>query len=196
MSRTVTIAELDQADRHLVEKALHASIHAYAPYSGFAVGAAVRTRSAKTYAGANLENASYGVTICAEIAATTAANSAGDQEIEAIAIVGHKFTTPQDSSQLVTPCGRCRQVIFEAAQVAKTDVRVFSCSGDLSKIMESTISELLPAAFGPANLGLTEVWPKMRAKLRAAVAKLRANAFGGAARPRHKGRRKRLAASG
>jgi cytidine deaminase len=195
MSRIVTLAELDQADRRLVEKALHSSIHGYAPYSGFAVGAAVRTKS-ETYAGANLENASYGVTICAEMAATTAANAAGDQDIEAIAIVGHKFTTPQDSSQVVTPCGRCRQVIFEASQIAKTDVRVLSCSGDLSKIMESTISELLPEAFGPANLGLAEVWPKMRANLRAAVAKLRANAFGGAARPRQKRRRKRLAASG
>jgi cytidine deaminase len=184
MSRKITLAELDATDRRLVEMARDESSHAYAPYSGFAVGAAVRTQSGRTYAAANLENASYGLAICAEVAAVTGANAAGDFDIEAIAVVGHKFMSPQDSTQVVTPCGRCRQVVSEAAQVAKTDVRVFSCNGDLSEIVESTISELLPTAFGPANLGVPDKWPKMRETLRATVKELKKLGLEGqAARP-------------
>ena len=101
------------------------------------------------------------------------ANAAGDN-IDAIAIVGHKFYPNQDTSQVVTPCGRCRQVIFEASEIAGDEVRVLSCNGDLSEITESTISELLPDAFGPKTLGLVAAWPKMQAVLRATVSKVRA----------------------
>jgi cytidine deaminase len=174
MSKIINLAELGEVDRRLLDIALDATGHAYAPYSGFAVGAAVRTKSGRVYAGSNLENAAYGVVICAEVAAVTAANTAGDFEIVAIAVVGHKFTSPRDHSQIVTPCGRCRQIISEAAEIAKTDVRILSSNGNLSRIMESTISEMLPAAFGPGNLGLVEAWPKMRGDLRAKVAKLKA----------------------
>lgn len=174
MSRNVTLAELPAADQSLVEKALAASAHAYAPYSGFAVGAAVRTKGGTVYVGANIENAAYAVVICAEVSAVANANAAGDFNIEAIAVVGHKFSSPQHASHLVTPCGRCRQVIFEASEIADLDVRVLSCSGDLKEIRESTISELLPDAFGPKTLGLTQVWPKMQAVLRATVERLRA----------------------
>ena len=170
MSRTLRLADLNDADRRLVGVARDASVHAYAPYSGFAVGAAVRTKAGQVYSGANLENASYGLGICAEVSVITLANAVGDFDVETIAIVGHKFTEPQDKSQVVTPCGRCRQVIFEASQVSKVDVRVLSCNGDLSKIVESPISELLPEAFGPANLGLDEAWPKMRSDLLASIA--------------------------
>jgi cytidine deaminase len=156
----------------LVERALAATAHAYAPYSGFAVGAAVRTKSGRIYNGANIENAAYAVVICAEISAIGGANAGGDFDIEAIAIVGHKFQPPQDISEVVTPCGRCRQVIFEASQIAKVDIRVLSCNGSLTQIAESTVSELLPEAFGPKNLGLTDAWPGMQAGLHATVAKL------------------------
>lgn len=172
MSRIVTLAELDEADRCLVEKALAATAHAYAPYSGFAVGAAVRTKSKKHYTGANIENAAYAVVICAEVSAIAGANAAGDLDIEAIAVVGHKFQPPPDASQVVTPCGRCRQIIFEASEIAKVDIRVLSCNGSLSKIADGTISELLPEAFGPKSLGLTDRWPAMQAGLQATVARL------------------------
>src|ERR1051326_2417346 len=122
---------LDERDRQLCEAALRAFANAYAPYSGFAVGAAVRTKSGATYTGANLENAAYGVTMCAEVSAITAANSAGDYEIEAIAIAGYKFMPPASHAAVCTPCGRCRQLIFEASQESKVDVAVFSCNGDL-----------------------------------------------------------------
>lgn len=169
MSRTLKLADLSDADRYLVESARDASVRAYAPYSGFAVGAAVRTRSGQVYSAANVENASYGLGICAEVSVIVLANAVGDYDVDTIAVVGHKFTEPQDKSQVVTPCGRCRQVIFEASQVSETDVRVLSSNGDLSQIVDTRISELLPAAFGPANLGLDKAWPKMREELEKSV---------------------------
>jgi cytidine deaminase len=166
MIQTRKFGDLGAPERRLIVSARDTSMNAYAPYSGFAVGAAVRTKSGAVFTGANLENAAYGVGICAEVAAVSSANSAADYHIEAIAIVGHKFTDPHDASEVVTPCGRCRQLIFEASQIARTDVRVFSCSGDLEHIREAVISELLPDAFGPKNLGLENTWPHMRDELR------------------------------
>jgi cytidine deaminase len=173
MIETRKFSSLDEAERRLIVSARDSTMNAYAPYSGFAVGAAVLTRSGATFTGANLENASYGLGICAEVAALAKANSADGDHIEAIAVVGHKFTEPPDASQVVTPCGRCRQLIFEAAQIADTDIRVFSCSGDLEHIRAALISELLPEAFGPSNLGLGQTWPRMRDALTRRVAELR-----------------------
>jgi cytidine deaminase len=99
-----------------------------------------------------------------------AANAAGEEAIEAIAVAGHKFTPPTDRSLVVTPCGRCRQLLLEAAQRGGTEIRILACRGDLTRIVESTISELLPAAFGPANLGLAAAWPQLREALARAVA--------------------------
>jgi cytidine deaminase len=167
-------SELDNPDRELVERAQEASACAYAPYSRFAVGAALRSRSGKIYAGANLENASSGLSICAEAAALVLANSAGDLEIETIAVVGFNFTDPDGASRVVAPCGACRQLIAEAAQLANSDMRVLCCSGELSKIVVSRISELLPSAFGPDNLGAKQQWPALREQLRARAAELTA----------------------
>src|SRR6202040_1502897 len=82
---------LHRPGQELVEQAQEAAARAYAPYSHFAVGAAVRSKSGAIYAAANLENASSGLTICAEAAALSLANSAGDPEIDAIAVVGFNF---------------------------------------------------------------------------------------------------------
>jgi cytidine deaminase len=166
---------LNDADLHLAQAAQAASAHAYAPYSGFAVGAAVRTKSGNIYIGANLENASYGMAMCAEVAAITAANSAGDFDIEAIAICGMRFHPHYEANGIVTPCGRCRQILFEASQVSKEDIRVLSCSGDLGEIFEARISELLLEAFGPANLGLVDVWPTIRECLQAQIKAVKAS---------------------
>jgi cytidine deaminase len=172
MSASLTYSELNADHRELVEEALGASAFAYAPYSGFAVGAAVRTtRSIIT--GANLENASYPLGICAEVCAIAEANSRGEFGITSIAIVGHKFFAPKDISQVVTPCGRCRQVIFEASQVASFDIIVLSCDAALKNFIVKPISKLLPMAFGPKNLGLDKVWPAMRTELGDTVRQLR-----------------------
>jgi cytidine deaminase len=165
VSRTIKWEDLPPNDRALIDTAFEASFRAYAPYSGVAVGAAVRTKIGGVYYGANMENASIGVTICAEVSALTAANSAGDFELETIAIVGHKFTSPADSSQVFSPCGRCRQLIQEAGQIARTDVRVLFCNGGRDQIVESLISKLLPHAFGPKNLGIVEKWHIMKTQL-------------------------------
>jgi cytidine deaminase len=163
---------LSAQDALLINRALDVSRHAYAPYSGFAVGAAVRTRSGKIYVGSNFENASYGLSMCGEVAALTAANTGGDLDVEVIAVVGHKFTIPESAQLVVTPCGRCRQLIFETSQVSNIDVRVLSCSGDLTAIVEMPISEMLPLGFGPKNLGVELQWPEMQSSLSASVSKL------------------------
>jgi cytidine deaminase len=166
------LSALSGSDRDIVIRAQESSRFAYAPYSGFAVGVAVRTQAGNLYTGANLENASYGLSICAEVSALTAANSKGDFQIVKLAVVGHKFSVPVSYDRIVTPCGRCRQLIYEASQISKIDIGVFCCSGDLSEIVEMKISELLPAAFGPDDLGLGAQWHGMRQKLNATVDKL------------------------
>jgi cytidine deaminase len=169
---------LDRPDRELVEKAQEAAARAYAPYSLFAVGAAVRGKSGAIYAAANLENASSGLTICAEAAALSLANSAGDPDIDAIAVVGFNFTDfnftdgAAGASRVVAPCGSCRQLIAEAAQRANASVRVICCNGELSSIAQWTIAELLPNAFGPENLAVSRQWPALREELRACVQRL------------------------
>jgi cytidine deaminase len=150
---TVSVAPPGSHDIDLCNAAVSVARTAYAPYSKFFVGAAVRSTSGKIYIGSNLENSSYGLTICAEVAALAAANSAGDFAIEAIAVVGYRSDHAATSRDLVTPCGRCRQIIFEAGQVARRDIRIISCNGDLSIYRTYLSSELLPNGFGPANLG-------------------------------------------
>jgi len=129
----------------LLNAAKLVSKNAYNKYSKFFVGAAVRTTKGKIYTGTNMENASYGLSICAEPAAIMNANSNGDFNIEAIAIVGG-FSEGEDQ-QPATPCGRCRQIIHEASQVSKKDIAVYCSNLDLSKTLITTIEELLPFAF-------------------------------------------------
>ena len=164
---------LDRPGQELVEKAQEVAARAYAPYSRFAVGAAVRSKSGAIYAAANLENASSGLTICAEAAALSVANSAGDPDIDAIAVVGFNFADgAAGASRVVAPCGSCRQVIAEAAQRASCNVRVICCNGELSSITVWTIAELLPHAFGPENLAVNRRWPALQEELRACVRRL------------------------
>jgi cytidine deaminase len=143
-------ADLGPDELALLDAARHARGAAYAPYSGFSVGAAALTTSGHIYAGANMENASFGVTVCAEIGALQAALTANDFRIETIAIVGGLLDG--GSSEPVSPCGRCRQLILEAGQVAGTNVRVLCANADLSQVLVTDIETLLPHAFGPSDL--------------------------------------------
>ncbi len=152
-SEFVGIAELPEADRELLEAASKAVRRAYAPYSRFAVGAALRSASGKVYAGANMENASYGVTLCAETSVLLQSVAAGDFRVTAIAVTGKPMDGAFAGGEVVTPCGRCRQLILEAAQVSEVDVRVLSANGDLTRVLVLPISVLLPHGFGPKNLG-------------------------------------------
>ncbi len=119
----------------LVEKAKEASKNAYAPYSDFRVGACVLTEKGNIYSGCNFENASYGLSICAERNAIGTAITNGETKIKAIAIYSPNMYN-------CTPCGACRQVINEF----KTDETVvITVAGD--KIIVKTIEELLPGGF-------------------------------------------------
>jgi cytidine deaminase len=124
----------------LIRTARAAAKKAYAPYSKFPVGAAVLAGSGKIYAGCNVENASYGLCNCAERSAIFAAASAGERVIRAVAIY-----TP--TATPTAPCGACRQVINEFGPTALV---VSVC--DSAERTEATLDQLLPAAFGPANL--------------------------------------------
>jgi cytidine deaminase len=118
----------------LIAAALEVREKAYAPYSHFSVGAALRTASGQIFCGCNVENLSFGLTICAERAAVFAAVAAGETRFEAIAVVA-------DSIQPVTPCGACRQVLAEFS----ADLKI--CSVNLrDERYETTIAELLPRA--------------------------------------------------
>jgi cytidine deaminase len=124
----------------LLDAARGASPRAYAPYSGFHVGAAVLADDGRIFASANIENASYGLTSCAERNAVFAAVHAGVRAIVAVAI-----HTPTGAP--VSPCGACRQVIFEFGPEAT----VASCC-DGTAVALWAIDELLPGAFGPKSL--------------------------------------------
>jgi cytidine deaminase len=127
---------LSESDQLLVRAAREAAERAYAPYSMCFTGAAVRSIRELIYVGASLESASYGLTLCAEMNALAAANQAGEyQFLEAIAVVGPKLSLP---------CGRCRQLILECAQISERDIDVISCSLDLEQITKAKISSLLP----------------------------------------------------
>lgn len=132
---------LGPGDEQLVKVAALARARAYAPYSNYKVGAAIRTKRGKIHSGANVENVSYGLTVCAERCAVFAAVAAGDtKDYDAMAIV-----TAGD--ELPSPCGACRQVLWEFSP----DVRVIlATTTGLRKA--TTLRELLPDAFGPVRL--------------------------------------------
>ncbi|HWA87155.1 MAG TPA: cytidine deaminase [Opitutus sp.] len=130
----------DTTLRQLEDAARAASHAAYAPYSKFRVGAAVRATSGKIYAGCNVENASYGLCNCAERTAIFTAIASGERSLDAVAV----FTPTQTPT---APCGACRQVINEFGP----DAFVISFCESADRI-EAAMTVLLPRAFGPANL--------------------------------------------
>ena len=135
-------------ERELVEAARAAAGGAYAPYSRFPVGAALRFADGAVVSGCNVENASYGLALCAETVAVGKAMSEGRRGgLVAVAVAG-----PEDraGSEPISPCGRCRQVLHELAALGGTDPDVL-CVGP-AEVRRIKLSALLPAAFGPASL--------------------------------------------
>ena len=139
------LSDLNSFEVELLTLAKNVSFNAYNKYSNFFVGAAVRTKSGITYTGTFLDNVSTGLTICAEPAAIMNANTNNDFNITSIAVVGGP--TAGESSNYVTPCGRCRQIILEAAQVSNTNITIYCSNLTLSKILISDIHEMLPFPF-------------------------------------------------
>ncbi len=146
---TVTKTELlDEKDRELIEKAIGMMAYSYVPYSRFRVGAALLGKSGRIYTGCNVENASYGITNCAERTAFFKAVSEGERSFEAIAIVGGLDGV---MSGICTPCGVCRQVMREFCDPETFRIVLPNGEGE-AKIY--TLEEMLPESFGPGNLSL------------------------------------------
>jgi cytidine deaminase len=126
----------------LIEAAKSARLKAYAPYSKFLVGAAVRDENGKIHGGCNIENAAYPQGWCAETSAIAAMIMSGGHAIAEMAVIG-------TGDLLCTPCGGCRQKIRE---FAKGNVKIHMCGEDGKLKQTFTLAELLPASFGPENL--------------------------------------------
>ena len=143
--------------RRLVEAARAAATHAHAPYSRFAVGAALLMTDGSVVTGANVENASYGLSLCAETVAVATASAAGRLgEIVAVGVIGGAMDAAGRATGTapVSPCGRCRQVLNEAAQMGGRDLPVHCGAAEGDAIASHRLSDLLPHAFGPADLGI------------------------------------------
>lgn len=131
-------------DEELIEAARAAAARAYAPYSDFAVGAALRFADGAIVTGCNVENASYGLSLCAETVAAAKALGEGRRGgLVAVAVTGPGVDP-------ITPCGRCRQVLNELAALGNTDPVVLCCGPN--EVREVRLSALLPRAFGPDSL--------------------------------------------
>ena len=131
-------------DLELIKTAIEARKRAYAPYSGFSVGAALVTADGRVFTGCNIENAAFTPTNCAERTAFFKAVSEGVRAFEAIAVVGGKGEEP---SEFCAPCGVCRQVM---AEFCSPDFRVIL--GNENNQTVYTLSELLPASFSKSDL--------------------------------------------
>lgn len=131
-------------DADLIAAARKAAAQSYSPYSNFAVGAALLFADGSVVTGTNIENASYGLALCAETVAVAKAMADGVRGgLIKVAVTG-------PGADAITPCGRCRQVLNELAQLGGTDPEVL-CVGP-EEVRAVRMSALLPHAFGPASL--------------------------------------------
>lgn len=131
--------EISERDRELVDRALDARSNAYAPYSDYPVGAALRTDSGEVYTGVNVENAAFPLSMCAERSAVFSAVTAGDKNFQAIAVATRNGGSP---------CGSCRQVLSEFG----LETRVLIADQEGKVLQVTTVGELLPGQFGGNDL--------------------------------------------
>ena len=129
----------NEQKRKIIKSALQTRQRAYAPYSGYAVGAALLTKTGEIYTGVNVENAAYPTSICAERVAVFKAVSEDEREYEAMVVA---------SSNGGTPCGACRQVLSEFG----FDTKILIVDGEGTLIQETTVGDLLPGAFTSQDL--------------------------------------------
>lgn len=129
----------DQELQSLITAAIDAAKRAYIPYSHYPVGAALRTTDGRVYTGCNIENAAYPATICAERTAVVKAVSEGERSFDCIVVA---------TRNAGSPCGTCRQVMFEFAP----DMRLLMVDFEGNVRWDGTMQDLLPLGFGPGSL--------------------------------------------
>ena len=141
-------------DDQLIAVAREAALEAYAPYSGFSVGCAIKSVDGAVVTGVNVENACYRLGVCAEQSALSAAQLAfGLTNVARIAVAGGDGSGESLAGETVcTPCGGCRQAIYEAYSLSGRDIEIICSNGAGSAVEQYRISTLFPQGFGPANL--------------------------------------------
>jgi cytidine deaminase len=139
--------ELTASDQELIDKAQEAMVNAYAPYSRFTVGASVKLKNGIVLIGSNQENIAYPSGLCAERVALFYAGAAyPDQEVETLCIIARGDLIPE--SQLLSPCGSCRQVMCETEMRQGNPFRVILVNQDGRILIFESAHDLLPLAFG------------------------------------------------
>ncbi|MBI4992306.1 MAG: cytidine deaminase [Candidatus Harrisonbacteria bacterium] len=149
--KEVKYVDLTDLQRQALDEAARVMENAYNPYSHFYVGACLISVDGRLIGGANVENSAYGSTICAERAAILRANAMGIRIFRGVAIIGRgeNFNT----TEVTGPCGSCRQMLYEVAQLSEYDLEMVMSTTKKDKIIVAAMEELLPLAFGPMNLG-------------------------------------------
>ena len=132
----------DNKVKQLLDASVEIRKQSYSPYSHFKVGAAVRGADGKIYLGCNVENASFGLTICAERTALVKAVSNGCLKFDEISIAA------VNKDQFTSPCGACRQFLAEF----NPRIKIYLCNPDIETVAETTLSHLLPESFNPENV--------------------------------------------
>ena len=141
-------------DEDLIAAAREAALTAYAPYSRFFVGCVIESVDGRVVTGVNVENACYRLGVCAEQSALSAAQLAfGLHSVARIAVAGGDGSGESLAGDIVcTPCGGCRQAIYEASCLSGRDIGIICSNGEGSAVEHHSISTLIPHGFGPANL--------------------------------------------
>jgi cytidine deaminase len=151
---TVQLDELNDEYQTLLEEAHDATERTYSPYSEFNVGAALLTGDGEIVAGANIENSAYSFAMCAERTTFFTAFNQGHRDYDAIAIIGRP--ADGDDSDYTFPCGGCRQVLYEAAEISGNDIDIILGALDDGELMDevkrTSTDDILPEGFGPSDL--------------------------------------------
>lgn len=153
--KNVAYEQLTELQKEALDVASEVLKNSYNPYSHFFVGATLIAADKTLVSGTNFENAAYGSTICAERAAVLRANAMGIRKFTGIAIIAKGETF--DTTEVTGPCGSCRQVLYEIAQISGCDLEVILSTTKKDKIVLITIKELLPLGFGPIDLEINIV---------------------------------------
>uniref|UniRef100_A0A8D8QT02 Cytidine deaminase n=1 Tax=Cacopsylla melanoneura TaxID=428564 RepID=A0A8D8QT02_9HEMI len=139
----VEFSSLDPIEQNLANMSINARNNAYCPYSHLQVGAALLCQDNTIFTGCNVENASYGMSICAEKTAIVKAVSEGHRKFKLIAV----SSLLPDSNKFVSPCGSCRQVISEFSSTPDCDIQVLVVKADRRQVVRTKISQILPLGF-------------------------------------------------